>query len=399
MPSWKLGPDAASGRASTQLEYARKIRLAKASNAVHEALAAAAQAHFPQRPDRLPAVYEDLRRGAELPARQPTLTLDACLFLINTRQFDRTGFQFWQTFLRALPRGADTESVVGDLARAALGAAADDQLRTEVIMLLTANVDADDPGIRRRLTEALAPYRRPSECPLSYMMIRLFEITINVRLGEPVDFETACTDLADPRAKFVLQMGSIRHYTQIGDRVALKRTIDQLNAGLLVSPSFVQHVIPPLEALGMAEELRLAREAAGRELRKTVADSWARHDTSSGTRALDLAEILGGTDTLPAAWIVDMSSGSGDPAFQHRVLMTAALLRSDWAQVEKEAAVLNKDYPTHYHYFWYRGLASHKLGRAREAADALLTYVRYSKDELEYPKAIEILKTLGIPPP
>ncbi|MFT3784133.1 MAG: hypothetical protein QM790_19165 [Nibricoccus sp.] len=64
------------------------------------------------------------------------------------------------------------------------------------------------------------------------------------------------------------------------------------------------------------------------------------------------------------------------------------------AKLESEAAVVNREYPAHYHYFYHRGLALHKLGRDREAIAPLTTYIKYSKDELEYPEAVELLETL-----
>jgi hypothetical protein len=104
---------------------------------------------------------------------------------------------------------------------------------------------------------------------------------------------------------------------------------------------------------------------------------------------------LGDSSGLPAAWVADMSNLSGNPMFRIEVIMDKAWLDGDWTSVEKQAALLNRDFPTHYHYFWSRGFALAKLGRKNEAIAALLNYTRYSKDELEYPKAVELLKTLS----
>jgi len=153
--------------------------------------------------------------------------------------------------------------------------------------------------------------------------------------------------------------------------------------------------LPALEYLGLDSEMRIAREVATRELRSAVVNSWAGYDTSAGSRAAGLAELLGNSSLLPSAWVATLSSSFGDPLLQHRIKIAKALLDSDWVQVEALAATLNRDYPTHYHYFWYRGLALYKLGRNSEAKKALSTYTQYSKDELEYPKALEILKKIG----
>ena len=397
--AWKLAPDAGSRNETIQLGYARQIRVAKVINSVHEALIAAVRARFPEMPSSLPAEYQDRRIREKLPMLRHDVTFQACLHLIRTRQFNRDNLQFWATFLRTLPRNADTGSIVSELAQAALAAATEDELRADFISLLAGNVDLDDSELRHKVDAALAPYRRPVENPLSNLMIRVYEVTIAARLGEAVDFDTVLSDLNHPFASYVRQTRSIHAFTQKGDRVALKRAVDRVNTDFLVNPNFVSETIPALELLGLEAELKVARDVAAREIRKSIIESWATGDEGKVGQALELALLLHDSAVLPAAWVADMSSRNGDPQFQLRILMTKAYLDSDWTGVEKQAAVLNRDFPAHYHYFWYRGLALFKLGRKEEAATALLTYTRYAKEELEYPKALELLKALGVSPP
>jgi tetratricopeptide (TPR) repeat protein len=395
VPSWKFGGDLADDGAAVKLEFARRIRLARSANAVHEALASAVRAAFPEAPQELPPEYRDLRIDAGLPARGPEATFQACRYLVETRQFNRGDFGFWGTLLGAVPRRDDQAEIVGALLRAGLRTASDDEIRSELIVLFFTSTDTDDPGIRRAIEQEFAPYRRPVDYPLSYLVIRLYEVHRDLRLGAPVELETAFSDLNDPRTRLVQARASLRSYTQTGNRAALQRVVDRIDSGRLLSPGFVAQAIPAFELLGMAEERRMALEAAGHALREAVLDSWVRHDESSGATALDLALAVGDPAALPAAWVSAMSSGSGDPRFQGRVRLVAAYLGSDWGRVEQEAAQLNRDYPASYAYYWYRGLASHKLGRDREAAEALSIYVRYAHDGLEYPQAVEILRQLA----
>jgi hypothetical protein len=81
------------------------------------------------------------------------------------------------------------------------------------------------------------------------------------------------------------------------------------------------------------------------------------------------------------------------------VRLVQAYLESDWARVEAEAGALNRDYPSSYSFYWYRGLALHNLGRQTEAAMALTVYAQHARDELEYPKAVEILSSMGLAAP
>lgn len=396
LPSWRFSSDAAPSADAVRLEFARQIRVAKSINPVHEALAAAALAQFPDVPDALPMDYTNLRIEARLPARNPAATFRACLRLISTRQFERNDFQFWGTLLQALPDGR--APAAGNLIRAGLEAAPDDDIRSQLIVLFFSSLNVDDPSMRREMEREFARYRQPSDSPLSYMMIRFYEIHRDLRLGRPASLETVFLDLNDPRALIVKQRACLRHYTQTGEREPLRRTIDQIDSAQLLSPGFLAQSIPALELLGIEAELKTARDAAARLLREDVLDSWARGSEASGDAALDLAIVLGDKGALPRAWVDEMGSGSGNALFQGRVLLTKAYLGSDWVKVASQATALIRDFPSRYSFYWYLGLALHHLGRDREAADALASYLRYARDELEYPKAVELAKTLAREP-
>jgi tetratricopeptide (TPR) repeat protein len=279
--------------------------------------------------------------------------------------------------------------------RDGLRAAADDETRSELIVLFFSSADVDDPEVRRSLESGFAPYRRPVEFPLCTLVIRLYEIHRDLRLGAPVDLETAFSDLSDPRARVIQERVSLRSYIQTGNLAALQRTVDRIDSGRLLSPGFVEQSIPAFGLLGMREERRSAIDAARRALRRAVSDSWILHDEPSGQSALDLALAIGDPAALPAAWVGEMGAGPGNPLFQGRVRLVSAFLASDWGRVEREAAALNRDYPEYYSYYWYRGLALHRLGREGEAYEALSVYARHVHDEPEYPRALEILKSIG----
>jgi hypothetical protein len=212
-----------------------------------------------------------------------------------------------------------------------------------------------------------------------------------------VALDTAFSDLDDPRAGIVEAMEGIRMYTQTRDLDALRRTVGRMGPVRLLDPAFVAQTIPAYRLLGI--EPGLALEAARRALRDAILDSWLRHDDSSGGTALDLALAIDDPAALPSAWVREMGAGPGDPLFQGRVRLVSAFLNRNWARLEAEAAELNRAYPTSYSYYWYRGLALHQLGRDGEAVAPLATYVLHARDELDYPKAIEILQSLGQPVP
>jgi hypothetical protein len=396
-PSWKFSGEAAPSADAVRLEFARQVRIAKSINPIHEALASAALERFPDLPAAMPIEYMNLRMESGLPSRDPDATFKACLRLIADRQFERNDFQFWGSFLQALPDGS--APAAGSLIRAGLGAASNDDLRSQLIVLFFSSLNVDDPLVRQEMEREFAPFRQPSESPLSYMMIRLYEIHRDLRLGKPASLETAFLELNDPRVLIVKQRACLRHYTQTGERGPLQKTIDQIDSAQLLSPGFLVQSVPALELLGNDAELKAAREASARLLREDLLESWARGNESAGESALDLALVLGDKDALPRAWVYGMEAEFGDPLFQGRVLLTQAYLESDWALVARRAAALTKSYPSRYTFYWYLGLALHHLGRDSEAARALGPYLEHAKDEPEYPKAVELAKSLAVAAP
>jgi hypothetical protein len=395
-PSWKFSNEAAPSADAVRLEFARQIRIAKSINPVHEALASAALAQFPDVPGAMPIEYTNLRIESRLPSRGPEATFKACLRLMTDQGFERNDFQFWATFLQALPDGS--AKAAGSLIRAGLLAATNDDLRSQLIVLFFSSLNVDDPAVRAEMESEFARYRQPIDSPLSYMMIRLYEIHRDLRLGKPASLETAFMDLNDPRVLVVRQRACLRYYTQSGERALLQKTIDQIDSAQLLSPSFLVQSVPALALLGSEAELKAAREAAARLLREDVLEAWARGNESAGDAALDLALVLGDKNTLPRAWVYGMESAAGNPLFQGRVLLTHAYLESDWAQVARWAATLTRSYPDRYSFYWYLGLSLHHLGRDGEAARALGLYLEHARDELDYPKAVELAKSLGVAP-
>jgi len=395
IPSWSPPTGASEGADDVSGEFERSVRLAGYTNPVHEALAAALLARVGGTGNGLPREYLNLRLESAVPERGPAATFQACRYLVATRRFSRDNLLFWGVVLRSLPRDANQASIVGELLRSGLKAAPDDQLRSELIVLFFTSVDIDDPAVRGAIEREFAVYRRPAECPLSCFVIRLYEIHRDLRLGSSGGLEPAFAGLADPRAGMIRQRTCVRSYTELGERENLRRTLEGMDEGSLFSPGFLAQAIPAFQLLGMRRELGIAVDSARRALRDAVVDSWMRRNEASGNAALDLALAIGDPSALPAAWVADMGSGGGDPLFQGRARLVEAYLQADWGLVEREAAALNRDYPANYSYYWYRGLALHNLGRDGEAVTALSLYTLHARDELEYPRAVALLQSMG----
>jgi hypothetical protein len=395
VPSWKLAAVAEPHRAATELDFARRLRIARGLNPMHDAMAASLLASHPVVPGVLPSEFRDARISVEFPSRLPKATLQACLYLAATHQFDREDLGFWGTVIGALSNNKGSEDGVGNLLRAGLATAPDDQARSELIVRFVSSADIDNPSIRILAEREFAAYRRPNDFPHSYLVIRLYEVHLAMRLGEPVALETAYSDLNDPRVNVVRARDSLRLYTQTGDLDSLKRTLDGIDSGTLLSAGFAAQALPAFAQLGMSAELKSAQEAVRLMVRDDVSASWVTGKASLAEAALDLALALGDPKALPVEWVRDFSGDPSDPLLEQRVALVNAYLQADWQGVEKAASALNADFPNRYSFYWYRGLALHNLGRDGEASAPLETYVHRAKDELEYPLALALLKSIN----
>jgi tetratricopeptide (TPR) repeat protein len=399
VPSWNVAADVNKTKDALQLDFSKRIRAAESMASIHDALAGRVLQEFPNAPVDLPAAYDDLRRTEILPGTTPELTLQACLQRIKTRQFNREGFTFWRTFLRSLPVKPESGPLILDLVRIALTEAKDDDQRADVVSLIRSAVDLDNPSLRGPIEKMLAGYRQPAEAPLTYSRIRLYEISVALRLGQPVDLGAAFDGMTSPGLSREQTWTQLVHYTQTGDRAALKRVIDNTDSAQLLEPGLLHGTIPAFDLLGMKSEAETARRVARRELKNVMLFSWASLDEGAIRQTVQLAELVGDPEAVPPGWVHAICTRSWNDELRHTALMMDAWLHQNWSHVSQEIAELLKIRPTYYHYYWYQGMALHQLGQDKEAVGALTEYVRYSKDELEYPAAVALLQKLTSPPP
>jgi hypothetical protein len=394
IPSWKLALDAQGTVQAKALDYGRRLRRARSIARVEQALVSVTTARFPALADSLPESYADLRRRDELERCGSADTRQACLYLIKTRGFSWNNFDFWGEFLRSLVNEPGVETFAGDLLGAALAAADSDEMRGDLFREFTNGLDLDNPLIREQMHRVFIREIDPKLHPAAFLLLRLYEASVANRLGELNEVETALAGVTDPSAPFFQQAMNFEIYTRRGNLSEIKRALGRMKTEFLLSPGMLGTSISAFSQLGLADELSVARDSARIEARKSVAQAWASRERSAVTRALRLAEKLADPSLVPEAWEHDMVGGLPDPFLRQSVTIYCAQLHNDWKQVELTGRQINRDAPTHYHYYWLHGLASAKLGHKPEAVEALRTYTRYSKDEEEYPRAMQLLKEL-----
>ena len=108
-----------------------------------------------------------------------------------------------------------------------------------------------------------------------------------------------------------------------------------------------------------------------------------------------LSSRLHEPELLPAAWAEQLGQSLTDPMKRLEVALIVANARDDWPAVARITTELNRDFPTFYHFYWYRGWAELQLKNKAEARKALEIYTRYAKDEREYPEAVALLQDIA----
>ena len=399
MASAKMVPDSNVSLDAMQMKVTQQIRSLETLQPIHEAISRIVLEHFPEAPSKMPAEYTDFRKSAWMHILDPNVTLRYCLYLVKDRQFDRSNLRLWEVLSRAMKTSPEKQDLMLKILRQALAEAKDDSVRSDVAELAMSLVDCDEADVRQQLKVLFAPYRQAFQTPLTYAQIRMNEIIIALRTGQPVDLEGGFEGLEHPRVRSNRIHYSMRHWVQSGNRTALQQMIEGMNPQELLSPRFLVDSVRAFETAGMSTEARLARDAARRELKRTVVASWALSSDLGVTNALDLAEMLNDADALPRGWIIEMSKEIGDPALRHRLLRTDAWLAKRWEEVVNQSDELIRLHPDYYGFYWYKGAALCRLGRETEAIAPLSKYVEYSKDELSYPEAVALLKRIKETPP
>ena len=399
--TWQFAPDVTTPRQTLQLDLARKIRTAETLLPTHEALLRRVAEAFPSLPAAPPAEAAALRHRRFPPELAPALKLQTCLWMARTRQFDHDDLSFWAELGHTLYADGTPahRALARDLAGLVLGQASDDAQRADAVEFCGRAVDFDDPDARALVEPLFAKIRQPAEAPLTTAAIRLYEIQIARRTGRPVDLATAFDTIHHPDAAGERTFARLQQAMQTRDLATLKRLADTLPPDQLLQPGLLGFTIPAFDLLGLKDEAQLARQTARHELRELVLLSWANLSGSAVNSACRLARVLNEPGLLPPAWVQFIADHSPFPDSRLDVLYLDAMQRKDWPAALAHAEARVKLYANAYDYYWLKAQALWSAGRKADAAEPLTTYVRYSKNEVDYPEAVARLKELGQPVP
>lgn len=392
-----LDPAARQSFENLQPEFAGMLETFTAVNPVAEALrkivleAQATQADKAQ----LPAAWRDMSDilSPNLSLLTQSEAREGLLAVIRDRlPYGRYPLQAFLDYAETLSFDAADSALRMKLFETALRLARRDQDRFYAA-LFTSVVDFDDTLVAKHGWTVLAP-SRAAEFPKAASFILYYETLMKWRTGVGVDPAKAFGPLdAKTLDPFKLRL-ALDYYLQHEDKAVLQKLVDaRPEADFLQAPVIAAYV-RAVRLLGREEALKHAVEAARLELAKDVVVSWAHPDTETATPVFELAKVLNEPQAYPRAWASAVIGAVRNENARDLLSMEDGQVQQDWNNVLNAANSYLQRNPTSYDAYWRKAEALINLGRRAEAVEPLRTYVKFSKNEEEYPGAVELLKKI-----
>ncbi len=393
LASANINPEVGQGKTALQMEYLHTLNLEKRWLSTSAALRQIVLAQYPADTIVEPPAYASLHDRDSYDFLDDDVAWQIRLYQIKAQEFRPGDFGFWKSFVRGLKPGPTSRQLAFDLIAAALRNAPGDTERSAAT-LLCESIDFDEADLYRQLLEILQPYRQAEEAPLTYAQIRLLELRHALRTGQPADVESAFTGLHNSGIVPFANMLKLRRYLQTQDAPALRRTMESINPDDLLSDRLLAYSVRGFEMTKMNDELDLAREAGEKALYQHVLQSWATRDSYDFLAAFALARALHTPAKLPESWVHEATAKDVGTRSSMDIQTHDAYVREDWPRLLQNSEEMIKVRPTFYTYYLFKGTALYHLGRKQEAKDPLQIYVRYARDELDYPPAVAWLKEI-----
>lgn len=317
------------------------------------------------------------------------------LYLIKAHQEPPLNFYFWFEFMRDLKHDPADYELKLRMLKAGLENAPDDELKSRLIMYGTGVLDIDIPSLCQNFLNLLQPYNDPIKFPQTTENIRMFNTMLALRTNKLLNLDTELTGFTSPFNSARANYFKIRALLQAKNRAKLKEALNALSADQMMSPMILNAALPALEASGMKDEADLARDTLNKKLHQDVLGVWFKQDGNElHTIAGDL-ESLDSTQAIPDEFVNFVESHI---ARQEQVLhfrLFKAYQDKDWVSASTLGATYTQAYPDEYWAYWLLGRSLAELGKKDEATKALTVYCQYSRDEIWYPDAKELLAKLA----
>jgi len=230
---------------------------------------------------------------------------------------------------------------------------------------------------------------------MSYGIARMMQINREVRRGDQINIETAVVGIQEPMLEMFTDLMRVNYYVVRGQARPLRQTLSALPVDRLIDPMAIGVCLRGFELTGMEDEVAFVRKAAREHLYDSVLDTWAMPSPSEIFRVQQLSESLGETGpSYPEAWLQHILEVNEEPLFERIVLMHHAEQSDDWQTAANQAQALIEKLPRTEDLHWNLGRAAFHLGQWERARDALGRFVQRCQDELDHPRAVEMLASV-----
>jgi hypothetical protein len=387
---YSLDPNAGRSKAEFQLTLLKEIDQARQLKPVTDAFRLATLAADKPETIEMPPTFDQRRNLATFGDLSEE---DATRFRLYLIKLHREPFSvdFWFNFMLDQKHDAAGYDLKLSLLKAGLENSSDDDTRAALVLFGTGVLDIDNPSLRQKFLDLLQPYRDPVKFPETTENIRIFDTLVALRAGKPADF-TGFTSVFNQSWANNLH---IRTLLQKKDLAGLKSALNALTADQMMSPMLLNYVLPGLEAVGKKDEAALAREALSKKLHDDIISVWFNPEGNNLQSVDEDMAGLGSAQNVPPAFTDFVRSHVPRPRPALRYQLFVAYLQGDWSAVSTLGGIYTQTYPDDYTAYWFLGRGLAQLGKRDDAIKALTVYCQYSKDEVWYPDAQQLLEKLS----
>jgi tetratricopeptide (TPR) repeat protein len=391
--NWQLAPSA--GQSTTDLKFLvlRSLKQAQRSVPFSESMIRLVKSHFDLESLEKPKSYATLRSLQNLDFLPRAEAQKVRLWQVREGDFPHNDPRFWLQFGDSLEQNEKSFEFSFQMIEKLLAEAEGDFEKSLSALSAPGLLDTDEVKLVERLYEIFAPYRDEEKYPLTYAAIRNLEIQTSLRRGEEVNI-TVLDSLNHPALRGSVPRTKIRYFQVKGKKAQLRALLESFPAEALVDLPMLSTSIPAMDAAGMKDEAELARASAQEKFPAMLASAWRSMNAGDAASVYALAELLGKPELVPAEFFVTLNAGIRNEQLNLTLRMSHSALNKDWQELEKVATVAVTKFPSFYHYYWYQAKARYYLGKKQEALVPLEIYTKYSKDEEEYPQALEWLQEI-----
>ena len=306
-----------------------------------------------------------------------------------------TSPRFWFDLAELMPRDENQVEFSFLLIETLLKSNINDLEKSFSLFSSPSIIDTDDLMLREKLFKLFDTYTDKVQEPNSYAAMVITKTQSGkIRDGLKVDIDKEWQGLDHPILSDIQLPTKINYLMARKNIIGLNETLNEIDSETFLSPEFIDIILPALYEANQNDKIKEAN---------IVAENKVNNDLAKAVRTLDFQTIrfiykfyaLSKSNIpLPNEWFqsIDTQLKSERDSYSFRIL--EAEYKENWTELAKWSGKAIDEYPTYYNYYRPRGLALYRLNDKHAAIDALEVYIKYSKDEIQWHDAVELLKTL-----